>query len=518
MRSFCDILNNTEQPREFSVYKTDDEHRLVFGWASVSITVEGEQLEDRQQDMIDPEDLEEAAYEYVLNFRDAGEEHVPTMRKKGRLVESCVFTKEKQKAMGIPEGILPVGWWIGFKIEDDGAWQRVKDGTYQMFSIEGRASREPVEQIMPLAKTFEEICKFNPFHDARGRFASARGFKTYSANPKSKAGAMAIQRSNMAGHGRTLNVHAESKGESIQQNADWLATGKKPKVPAATSRARYQQRKQKQQQTTLNQKPKANLQADSKQLSQDLSNVTVTSSEKLAIKPRNRNGMIAEKVTRVADDNYQPRVQGKDISKTFDQNSIKGKKRAIDKVVEMQGWNKPATVTNDLELFQKAAIKSGRVMYRSVNGSGSESANQICQKILTDPSTSLGGNGGKVYGGGMYLTDCKITPGTTNARRLASNLRASSNESYYYGNKQMMATIHPDAKIATPTQANTMKKHFYFNMTREEQSKFGNDVGAYIASKGYDGAKWHADNSPTAYTTMYNKSAMIFYGGAVDAY
>ena len=130
----------------FSIFKTDSDKRLVFGWASISITVNGAQLEDRQQDIIDPDDLEEAAYEYVLNFRDTGEEHNPTMRKKGKLVESCVLTAEKQKAMGIPEGAVPVGWWIGFKIEDDAAWERVKNGQYRMFSIEGKANREPVEK------------------------------------------------------------------------------------------------------------------------------------------------------------------------------------------------------------------------------------------------------------------------------------------------------------------------------------------------------------------------------------
>lgn len=136
----------TKQQDDFSIYKTDDDKRLVFGWASVAITVDGEQLEDRQKDIIEPEDLEEAAYEYVLNFRDTGEEHISSMRKKGKLVESVVFTEEKQKAMGIPPGTLPVAWWIGFKIEDDAAWARVKNGTYKMFSIEGKANRIPVEK------------------------------------------------------------------------------------------------------------------------------------------------------------------------------------------------------------------------------------------------------------------------------------------------------------------------------------------------------------------------------------
>ena len=134
---------------DYTIMKTDDDKRLVFGWASIAVTADGEQLEDLQHDMIDPEDLEETVYEYVLNFRDTGEQHNPNLRKKGKLVESCVFTVEKQKAMGLPEGILPVGWWIGFKIEDDEAWEKVKNRTYKMFSIEGKAQRVPVEKAAP---------------------------------------------------------------------------------------------------------------------------------------------------------------------------------------------------------------------------------------------------------------------------------------------------------------------------------------------------------------------------------
>lgn len=140
----------SSQENNYTIAKMDDDKRLVFGWASISFTADGEQLEDLQHDIINPEDLEEAVYDYVLHFRDTGEEHRPHLRKKGKLVESCVFTAEKQKAMGLPEGILPVGWWIGFKIEDDEAWEKVKNGTYRMFSIEGKAQRVPVEKSAPV--------------------------------------------------------------------------------------------------------------------------------------------------------------------------------------------------------------------------------------------------------------------------------------------------------------------------------------------------------------------------------
>lgn len=43
--------------------------------------------------------------------------------------------------MGIPEGIVPEGWWVGFQITDRDTWQKVKSGVYQMFSVDGRGQR-----------------------------------------------------------------------------------------------------------------------------------------------------------------------------------------------------------------------------------------------------------------------------------------------------------------------------------------------------------------------------------------
>lgn len=148
--SFTEALqkqNNkpTETKPQFNVYKTDNDKRLVFGWANVAVRIDGEQIQDLQDDIIDPENLEEAAYNYVLDFRAGGEEHNPGLRNKARLVESCVFTKEKMAAMGLPEGILPEAWWIGFYVDDDEAWEKIKNGHYQMFSIEGTGQRIPLE-------------------------------------------------------------------------------------------------------------------------------------------------------------------------------------------------------------------------------------------------------------------------------------------------------------------------------------------------------------------------------------
>jgi len=119
----------------------EDSH-TVFGWANVSIRKDGEQIKDSQGHMIDTEDLETAMYAFNLMFRDMGEMHI--IKGKGELIESMVFTKRKMKAMGLPEDILPEAAWVGFYIEDETTWNRVKEGVYKMFSIEGKAIGEEV--------------------------------------------------------------------------------------------------------------------------------------------------------------------------------------------------------------------------------------------------------------------------------------------------------------------------------------------------------------------------------------
>ena len=123
---------------DVTVYKVEDQ-RLVFGWANVSADVNGEMIVDAHKDKISPATLEKAAYDYVLNFRDAGQMHAGGSV--GRLVESFMVTPEKLKAMGLAGDALPVGLWVGFKIDDADVWGKVKDGTYPAFSIQGRAVR-----------------------------------------------------------------------------------------------------------------------------------------------------------------------------------------------------------------------------------------------------------------------------------------------------------------------------------------------------------------------------------------
>lgn len=151
MRSFKDIIAiSDKEPTQaiikgkFQVKKSNDDKRLAFGWASVAQEEDGGTLIDLSDDVIEPEVLENAAYNFVRFYREGGEMH-----ERGgcaELVESVVFTPEKCKAMGIQEGTLPTGWWIGFYVTDDEVWEKVKSGEYPMFSIEGTAIREEVKE------------------------------------------------------------------------------------------------------------------------------------------------------------------------------------------------------------------------------------------------------------------------------------------------------------------------------------------------------------------------------------
>lgn len=126
---------------EGKIVKSSEE-RLVFGWASVSRDASGQWIVDSEGDVIEPADLEKAAYEFVMVCGEGGDNHERTGVAK--LVESCVFTPEKCVALGL-EQKMPTGWWVGFKVLDEEVWLKIKSGEYSMFSIGGEAVREGIE-------------------------------------------------------------------------------------------------------------------------------------------------------------------------------------------------------------------------------------------------------------------------------------------------------------------------------------------------------------------------------------
>lgn len=117
------------------ILKLNEEKRIAFGKASTVTDAAGLEIFDHQGHAIPVHELENAAYEYVLEYRAASNSHKPGTIGKGRLIESVVMTKEKREAMGLPAG--PVFWWVGHKLDDDELWGLVKTGEYKELSIGG---------------------------------------------------------------------------------------------------------------------------------------------------------------------------------------------------------------------------------------------------------------------------------------------------------------------------------------------------------------------------------------------
>ena len=129
-----------EKVEKARIVKLDSDRQHIFGWASVAVAKDGTLLEDFQGDVIDTSELEQAAYQFVLEARESGVMHQGEAV--GQMIESFMVTPEKLEALGLPQDALPQGWWVGFHLPDQATFAKVKAGDYAAFSIEGTAIRE----------------------------------------------------------------------------------------------------------------------------------------------------------------------------------------------------------------------------------------------------------------------------------------------------------------------------------------------------------------------------------------
>lgn len=118
------------------ISKLNEEKRIVYGWASV-IEKDGKAIEDHQGDTISVDDLTKAAHDFIKTSRAVKAMHQG--EPVGEFVESMVFTPDIQNSLGID--LKKVGWFVGFKVNDDEVWAGVKSGKYKMLSIGGRGKR-----------------------------------------------------------------------------------------------------------------------------------------------------------------------------------------------------------------------------------------------------------------------------------------------------------------------------------------------------------------------------------------
>ena len=90
-----------QRPRKLTVMKSDDERRQVFGWANVAVRVDGEQIVDWQEDIIDTEELEKAAQKTPAYEENRSADGGPVLFVHGR---------ETAVSPGRPSGRRPCRW------------------------------------------------------------------------------------------------------------------------------------------------------------------------------------------------------------------------------------------------------------------------------------------------------------------------------------------------------------------------------------------------------------------------
>lgn len=318
-------------------------------------------------------------------------------------------------------------------------------------------------------------------------------------------------RSARAGHGRTLNVHRESKGESITQNARWLETGQKPAVPAAVSRARYQQRKQKQQQQqqqTPTQKPAQKPQNKPQDAQKPKADQQPTQQTK---KPTGS----------VSDGKAANAVDGKDLAGKFrfDDSSSD---YSIEQVIKAQGFDGKPTVTSDAAAFTSACRASNFIAKRGVGATDQRTMDAYDQALKTG-DFYVKCTGGSVYGYGMYCASV-----AANGSQARSGIRhaESTAQSYASGRAQKVYTMTLDksAKVGNaPTLQRQMKSDTEFQkvcQASKMRSYYTQDVGVYAAYKGYDAyiagsGRRTSNGSSSEYTVILNRSKLILFDPSV---
>ena len=384
----------------------------------------------------------------------------------------------------------------------------------------------------------EHVEKFNPFHDSRGRFSSARGMKSYSANPKTKAGQMAINRSSSAGYTQVLNIHRESKGETIGQNDLWLKTGIKPPshvLQANASRAASQKQwRQAQNQTAKirnNPQAQAQIQQRKQQWKQNQQNQQNQQAQQtqngniLNVKQKMKSGVTMDAdfdTTNVAgakNKEFRGTAQGKDLTSTFDCRGMKatdsyaGEDRFTDKVADMQGFNSPPKVVSKSE-FASLASACGDEMFRTwgpgVIDGNSVDGNGFMKNFATNNDMKMNGDRGRAYGDGYYAASAKRNA-DDNGRSSYNLLDVSAAQysSQWYGDGVSTTRM---TWLSKPNIVSEKKLNREWNkLSSTEKAKFGNHVNTYACAKGYDAVV--NGKKGNDYMTIFNRSKLAICEG-----
>lgn len=134
--SFVSLIWYNEHSYDVTIWKSDDEKRLVYG-----VVLEPDFV-DAQGDLIDADTIEKAAHNYMAHYRTIGLQHME-VAEDIELVESYIAPVEFMAG----EQVVPQGSWIMVShVLDDLTWEAVKAGVFTGYSIGGYGKREVIKE------------------------------------------------------------------------------------------------------------------------------------------------------------------------------------------------------------------------------------------------------------------------------------------------------------------------------------------------------------------------------------
>lgn len=417
----------------------------------------------------------------------------------------------------------------------------------------------------------EQIKKFNPFHDAGGKFSSANGFSSFSANPYTKAGQMAIQRAaqnkqqyyQRVGRGILLqavqgknikNVHANSKkssstgaahttsenvsylrgkrilivGNNLQSVGGTAAANKLMRAamneplppkgapkPATQTQAKPKQQAQQQQ----NQNSQQNQQAPSQQQNQTQQAASAQNTSGQPLRAADYAKMTQRQLNQIQQQNSQDVVrsqhveyQGKDMRAQVEALPDLQKNRwgSFDDDVLKERYNQICDMQGFHEIPK--AVDNMADFAAAAKDTGvvmyrSKGHDTYVDAYADAPKFTESGNGGTAYSIGTYFA--------SNATRTAGTTpdsyqqRAASNDSYGYGPRQIAATVSKTFKIVNQS---TLERQFAQLDAQTRANKYGNEIGLFAAAKGVDchlATGRYASGKPYSYLIVHNRSKVI---------
>lgn len=403
-----------------------------------------------------------------------------------------------------------------------------------------------------------KINKFNPFHDSNGRFSSSNGMKTFSANPYTKEGQMAMQR-HKGTYGGTMNVHQNSKGHTNLENVSYLngrhilivgsklqtmgGATRQARLAAANAGEPYQsktspkivggapsqqaQAKPASKNQTQQQKPAA----QQNQTQQAQSQQQVGGKKGVAqVRRHMKSGVISDaeydqtNVKNAVNKEFRGTAEGKDLTGAggFDSRMTTatdyylGHPRYTNKIADLQGFNSPAArvdskTFNQLEQAAKAG-GYGDIMYRTVSSGVVDGrfidAKKMKAQMTANDDFAMNGNGGRAHGDGIYTASTSMTAHNKGKSAYDGNdARSTKTHSQCYGDGKTTLKM---TWLSKPKIINKATAEREFNkLSTVEKSRYGdpNDphtLNAYVCAKGYDAMRTRSNN----YLLIFNRSKL----------